>query len=87
MKLPGFHVSVPQLLSGILALGSFSLVVITWQAERVVSGLDALRETQAAHTTKLELTTDKVDRVMPRIDNLEIKFTDLDHRVIRLEPR
>jgi predicted PilT family ATPase len=87
MRTKSMRLNVPQLLTALIGLGTFSLAVLTWEAERMVSAIDDLRAGQASDHSQLQVTSDRVESFGPRIDGLEVKYVDLDHRVIKLEPR
>lgn len=79
--------SVQQLLTGLLALGGVTLGVIGFDAERLIGAVDDLKGAQAADHLQIVTNTNGIAGLVPRVDGLEIKYADLDHRVIKLEPR
>lgn len=85
MALKGF--SVPQLLTGLIALGSLTLAVIGFDAERLIGAVDSLRKSQADDHLQITTNTNSIAGLIPRVGDLEVKYADIDHRVIKLEPR
>jgi hypothetical protein len=85
MKPLGF--SVPQLLSALIGLGAVTLGIVTFDAERLIGAVDDLKQAQAADHAQVQQNTVALTTLSPRVDSLEIKYVDVDHRLIRLEPR
>lgn len=79
--------SVPQLLTGLIGLGTVTLGIIAFDAERVISAVDSLRTAQASDHVQISTNTNAIANVIPRVDGLEVKYADVDHRLIKLEPR
>lgn len=87
MKLPGINLSVQQLLAGLIALGGLTLTIVAFDAERLIGAVDNLKIAQAEDHLAVVTHTNQIAAIVPRVDGLEIKYIDVDHRLIKLEPR
>lgn len=86
MKMP-FILTVPQLLTAMIGLGSITLGIVAYDAERLIGAVDDLKGIQAADHLQINTNTNAISQLTPRVDSLEGKFVDVDHRLVRLEPR
>lgn len=85
MKFPPFN--VPQLLTGLIALGGITLAIVAFDAERVIGAVDDLQKSQATLNTQITLNANDIAVLKPRVGELEVKLEDHEHRLIKLEPR
>lgn len=87
MKIPGTHFSVPQLLTGMIALGGLTLGIVAFDAERLISAVDDLKTAQAQDHYQVTQNTGQIAALGNRVEDIDTKYVDLDHRVVKLEPR
>jgi hypothetical protein len=86
MKMP-FILSVPQLLTVLAGLGTVTLGIVAFDAERLIGAVDDLKGLQQADHVQITTNTNAISSLTPRVDTLEGKYVEVDHRLIRLEPR
>jgi len=79
--------SVPQLLTALIALGGLTFGLVAYDAERLIGAVDDLRALQAADHLQITVNANDIASIKPQIGDLQIKVVDLQGRVIKLEPR
>lgn len=78
---------VPFLLSCLLGLGGVTLGVVGFDAERLIGAVDDLKASQQSDHVQIVTTAGDVAELKPRVGTLEMGYSDLSTRVIKLEPR
>ncbi len=75
------------MLTGLIGLGTLTLGIVAFDAERLIGAVDDLRASQQADHVQINQNTVALVGITPRVEALEVKYYDVDHRLIKLEPR
>lgn len=79
--------TVPHLLTALCGIASLTAMLVGFDAERVISAVDKLRDLQAQDHLQIVRTQDDVSSLTPRVSTLENTVQNHEFRLLKLEPR
>lgn len=79
--------TVPHLLSALCGIATITGCIVSFDAERLISAVDKLREMQAQDHLQVIMTQGDVSSIKPRVTALETVVQNHEFRLLKLEPR
>lgn len=79
--------TVPHLLSALLGVATISCGLVCFDAERLITAVDNLRELQAQDHLQVVVTQGDISGLKPRVSALEATAQNHEFRLLKLEPR